>query len=58
MNYNYTEDQYPELQSEIRRIGFELAREDLLRSRKPNYAGRRLEHRKLLNKYYKLVKMN
>jgi hypothetical protein len=56
--YESIVDQFPSLQTEIRRLGFELACEDLVHRRNPDYIARRIEHKKLLTKYYKLAKMN
>ena len=56
-NTAITDDPYPSLQSALRRLGFQLGCEEVMGLRRRDHGKRKSEHRRMLNKLHRLLKV-
>jgi len=51
------DDPYPSLQTSLRRLGFQLGCEEVMGLRRRDHSKRKAEHRRMLNKLHRLLKV-
>ena len=56
-NTYITDDPYPSLQSALRKLGFQLGCEEMMGLRRKDHSVRKAEHRRMLNKLHRLLKV-